>query len=77
MNVYIAITDKSTDDLTQELTTPVTKDPAVNEGSVLVEQLQEIIDENEGLRKGMHEILESIRNQDGTSIYKFLSTIFN
>lgn len=30
------------------------------------DRLNEIIDENEGLRKGMHEILDSIRLQDGT-----------
>lgn len=27
--------------------------------------LKDIVDENEGLRKGMHEILDSIRNRDG------------
>lgn len=29
------------------------------------EKLKEVIDENEALRKGMHEILESIRHHDG------------
>lgn len=32
------------------------------------EKLKALIDENESLRKGMHEILDSIRNQDGNLV---------
>lgn len=32
----------------------------------LENKLQEVTTENEALRKGMHEILDSIHNQDGT-----------
>lgn len=33
--------------------------------SELQENMQMVIEENEALRSGMHEILDSIRNQDG------------
>ena len=33
--------------------------------SKIKENVQIVIEENEALRKGMHEILDSIRNQDG------------
>lgn len=33
--------------------------------SKIKENVQVVIEENEALRKGMHEILDSIRNQDG------------
>lgn len=38
---------------------------AIGETSSIGEKFHEIVDENESLRKGMHEILESIRNHDG------------
>jgi len=36
----------------------------------LQEKLQQMIGENEALRKGMHEILDSIHNQDGKHLAK-------
>lgn len=33
----------------------------------LEERVQMLIEENEGLRKGLHEIMESIQKQDGSS----------
>lgn len=46
-------------------------------GSELEENVKELIEENESLRKGMHEILDSIHNQDGIiyCIYIFLRNI--
>lgn len=35
-------------------------------------RLQQTIEENEALRKGMHEILESVHKQDGMSLYYVL-----
>lgn len=35
-------------------------------GSELEDNVKELIEENESLRKGMHEILDSVHNQDGT-----------
>lgn len=35
-------------------------------GSELEDNIKELIEENESLRKGMHEILDSVHNQDGT-----------
>lgn len=37
----------------------------VREAEVLEDKLQDVIDENEALRKGMHEILDSVRSHDG------------
>lgn len=37
----------------------------VDIGSELEDNVKELIEENESLRKGMHEILDSIHNQDG------------
>lgn len=37
-------------------------------GSELEDNVKELIDENESLRKGMHEILDSVHNQDGTQL---------
>lgn len=34
-------------------------------GTELEDNVKELIEENESLRKGMHEILDSIHNQDG------------
>lgn len=34
-------------------------------GSELEDNVKDLIEENESLRKGMHEILDSIHNQDG------------
>lgn len=34
-------------------------------GSELEDNVKELIEENESLRKGMHEILDSVHNQDG------------
>ncbi|OAD55251.1 hypothetical protein WN48_05217 [Eufriesea mexicana] len=42
--------------------------------SELQENMQLIIDENEALRTGMHEILDSIRNQDGKSTVEIQSS---
>lgn len=38
-------------------------------GSELEDNVKELIEENESLRKGMHEILDSVHNQDGTQLY--------
>lgn len=38
----------------------------------LQKNAQIVIEENEALRQGMHEILDSIRDQDGNYIYKFI-----
>jgi hypothetical protein len=38
------------------------------DGKLLEDKLQEVTTENEALRKGMHEILDSIHNQDGTHL---------
>lgn len=35
-------------------------------GSELEDNIKDLIEENESLRKGMHEILDSIHNQDGS-----------
>lgn len=41
-------------------------------GSELEDNVKELIEENESLRKGMHEILDSIHNQDGNVlIFKY------
>lgn len=41
-------------------------------GSELEDNVKELIEENESLRKGMHEILDSVHNQDGIHyIYTF------
>jgi len=37
----------------------------IDTGSELEDNVKELIEENESLRKGMHEILDSIHNQDG------------
>lgn len=37
----------------------------IDVGSELEDNVKELIEENEALRKGMHEILDSIHNQDG------------
>jgi len=37
-------------------------------GSELEDNVKELIEENESLRKGMHEILDSVHNQDGTRL---------
>ncbi|CAI6368037.1 unnamed protein product [Macrosiphum euphorbiae] len=39
-------------------------------GSELEDNVKELIDENESLRKGMHEILDSVHNQDGSSVVR-------
>ncbi|XP_050436659.1 centrosomal protein of 290 kDa isoform X2 [Adelges cooleyi] len=39
-------------------------------GSELEDNVKELIDENESLRKGMHEILDSVHNQDGASFIR-------
>ncbi|XP_060838928.1 centrosomal protein of 290 kDa-like isoform X2 [Rhopalosiphum padi] len=39
-------------------------------GSELEDNVKELIEENESLRKGMHEILDSIHNQDGLSVVR-------
>jgi hypothetical protein len=39
----------------------------IKEAEILENKLQDVIDENEALRKGMHEILDSVRSHDGTS----------
>lgn len=36
----------------------------LNVNTTLEDRLTDIVDENESLRKGMHEILDSIRNRD-------------
>lgn len=56
------------------------QDPAESEmlkhendvGSELEDNVKELIEENESLRKGMHEILDSIHNQDG-KYYKIIN----
>ncbi|XP_017893114.1 centrosomal protein of 290 kDa [Ceratina calcarata] len=42
--------------------------------SEVQENMQLIIDENEALRRGMHEILDSIRSQDGKSVVEIQSS---
>lgn len=42
----------------------------IKEAEELESKLQDLIDENEALRKGMHEILESIRSQDGKTFIR-------
>ncbi|XP_076766849.1 centrosomal protein 290kDa [Xylocopa sonorina] len=42
--------------------------------SELEENMQLVIEENEALRRGMHEILDSIRNQDGKSVVEIQSS---
>lgn len=37
----------------------------IDVGSELEDNVKDLIEENESLRKGMHEILDSIHNQDG------------
>ncbi|XP_054267347.1 centrosomal protein of 290 kDa-like [Macrosteles quadrilineatus] len=44
-----------------------TKAMLIKEAEILENKLQDVIDENEALRKGMHEILDSVRSHDGTS----------
>ncbi|XP_060881211.1 centrosomal protein of 290 kDa-like isoform X2 [Metopolophium dirhodum] len=39
-------------------------------GSELEDNVKELIEENESLRKGMHEILDSVHNQDGSSVVR-------
>ncbi|XP_022173371.1 centrosomal protein of 290 kDa-like isoform X2 [Myzus persicae] len=39
-------------------------------GSELEDNVKELIEENESLRKGMHEILDSVHNQDGLSVVR-------
>lgn len=41
----------------------------IDVGPELEDNVKELIEENESLRKGMHEILDSIHNQDGSIIY--------
>lgn len=41
-------------------------------GSELEDNVKELIEENESLRKGMHEILDSVHNQDGMIKMLFL-----
>lgn len=41
-------------------------------GSELEDNVKELIEENESLRKGMHEILDSVHNQDGKVKMVFL-----
>jgi hypothetical protein len=51
----------------QEIKLPETEKLRLNQDMVQLEiKLQEVTTENEALRKGMHEILDSIHNQDGT-----------
>jgi hypothetical protein len=38
-------------------------------GPELEDNVKELIEENESLRKGMHEILDSVHNQDGSILY--------
>lgn len=47
------------------LQSEVSKQNTVEVGSELEDNVKELIEENESLRKGMHEILDSIHNQDG------------
>lgn len=42
-------------------------------GPELDDNVKELIEENESLRKGMHEILDSVHHQDG--IFKYLYII--
>ncbi|CAL7934044.1 unnamed protein product [Xylocopa violacea] len=42
--------------------------------SELQENMQLVVEENEALRRGMHEILDSIRNQDGKSVVEIQSS---
>ncbi|XP_027846641.2 centrosomal protein of 290 kDa [Aphis gossypii] len=44
--------------------------PETDIGSELEDNVKELIEENESLRKGMHEILDSIHNQDGLSVVR-------
>jgi len=37
----------------------------IDTGSELEDNVKELIEENESLRKGLHEILDSVHNQDG------------
>ncbi|KOC58823.1 Centrosomal protein of 290 kDa [Habropoda laboriosa] len=56
-----------------KLTEPTSKLPSKMNISELQENVQLVVDENEALRTGMHEILDSIRNQDGTSTVEIQS----
>lgn len=40
----------------------------LKEAKLLEQKLQDVIDENEALRKGMHEILDSVRCHDGKTV---------
>jgi len=46
--------------------------PETDIGFELEDNVKELIEENESLRKGMHEILDSIHNQDGNTTYQLL-----
>lgn len=41
-------------------------------GLELEDNIKELIEENECLRKGMHEILDSVHNQDGNIHYIYI-----
>lgn len=45
-----------------------TKAMLLKEAKLLEQKLQDVIDENEALRKGMHEILDSVRCHDGKTV---------
>ncbi|XP_046686509.1 centrosomal protein of 290 kDa-like [Homalodisca vitripennis] len=44
-----------------------TKEMLIREAELLENKLKDVVDENEALRKGMHEILDSVRSHDGAS----------
>lgn len=47
----------------------------LKEAKLLEQKLQDVIDENEALRKGMHEILDSVRCHDGKTVVKVISSL--
>lgn len=51
-----------------EVATTQMKTVFMKEIEELENRLQDVIDENEALRKGMHEILDSVRRHDGKSV---------
>lgn len=48
-----------------EIATTQMKAMFMKEAEEMENRLQDVIDENEALRKGMHEILDSVRKHDG------------
>ncbi|XP_025411308.1 myosin-8-like isoform X3 [Sipha flava] len=62
--------DEESDKGQNQIQSEMSKLQEIDIGPELEDNVKELIEENESLRKGMHEILDSVHNQDGSSVVR-------